>query len=156
MKNKKIIYLLLPLVVIIWGIILYRVFSISADPGLPTADHPSINKDAATPLLDTFSINANYRDPFLDKVMRVQHDDKIKNPTAKKVEKVITPSKWPDLTYFGIIKNQESGKKLIMINIDGKSNFIKEGHEASGIHLLKVYKDSIEVSFMKEKRIVRK
>lgn len=157
MKNKKIIYLLLPLVIIIWGVVLYRVFSITAaEPILPVPGNTLSNKDIKTSVLDTFSIDANYRDPFLDKVVHVPVENKIKSTPLPKVEKILIPLKWPVLTYLGIIKNQDSGKKITLINIDGESNFMKEGDEVSGIHLLKVYKDSVEVSFMKERKMVRK
>jgi flagellar basal body-associated protein FliL len=69
MKNKKSIYILLPIVLFIWGTVMYQFFSFSG------IDHKTISESNGfkiKPLQlkerDTFSINVNYRDPFLGKV----------------------------------------------------------------------------------------
>ena len=156
MKHKKITYLLLPLVAVIWGIIFYRIFSaVSPEPILPVGGSILTSKTINTSIPDTFSIIANYRDPFLGKVVQVKDSasGKVKPP---KTEKVVIPKQWPSLSYGGIIKNQKSGKQFVLVNINGEGNLMKTGDEVSGIQLLKVYKDSIEVSFQKEKKVVWK
>ncbi|HET6243892.1 MAG TPA: hypothetical protein VFF35_05165 [Bacteroidia bacterium] len=154
-------YLLLVLVSIIWGIIFYRlVFVSSSEPVLSVNEHILPLKQTSNSVPDSFSIFANYRDPFLNKVVYAQVGNKIKvPPTATpviKTEKVIIQLKWPTLTYGGIIKNQKSGKQFAMVNINGQENIMKVGDTVSGIQLLKVNMESIEVSFEKEKRVVSK
>lgn len=151
--------MLLLLVTIIWGIIFYRiVFVASSDPILSATESIQPVKYTNTSVPDTFSIFANYRDPFFNKIIPgpASNLNKVKAPTPAKVEKIVVPLKWPSLSYGGIIKNQKSGKQLVLININGEESIIKAGDEISGIHLLKVYKDSIEVSFQKEKKTVSK
>lgn len=157
MKNKKILYLLLPLVAIIWGIIFYRIFSITgSEPGLTVIGNILPGNTINTSVPDTFSIFANYRDPFLDKVVTHIKDTNSYKAKTPKVEKIVVPLQWPVLSYGGIIKNQKSGKQLVLVNINGQGNLMKEGEEVSGIQLLKAYKDSVEVSFQKAKRVVSK
>ena len=84
MKNKKLTYILVPLVLIVWGLIIYRIFNTIHN----TDDSPLLNTPIATingeknTLLDTFSLQLNYRDPFLGNLHR-----KISNENATKVVK---------------------------------------------------------------------
>ena len=113
----------------------------------------SVNTNSS--VLDTFSISANYRDPFLGRMISVNANSIQKNETPK-VEKVIQQIKWPTIIYNGMIKNQKSKKELALVQIGGKDNIMKAGETAEGIKIQKIYKDSIEVVFEKEKKAVRK
>jgi hypothetical protein len=77
-----------------------------------------------------------------------------KDPPPPK--KVLVPTQWPAITYGGVIKSRKSNAQLCMVNINGQSNFMKEGDVIADVMLKKVYKDSIDVVFHKEKRVVRK
>jgi hypothetical protein len=55
-----------------------------------------------------------------------------------------------------IKSRSKSNAQLCMVNINGQSNFMKEGDALVDVLLKKVYKDSIEVVFQKEKKIIRK
>ena len=157
MKNKKTVYVLLPAVAIIWGIVIYRVFSglhsSNENYKMNTNFNTSVNTNSS--VLDTFSISANYRDPFLGRMISVNANSIQKNETPK-VEKVIQQIKWPTIIYNGMIKNQKSKKELALVQIGGKDNIMKAGETAEGIKIQKIYKDSIEVVFEKEKKAVRK
>jgi hypothetical protein len=74
MKNKRLLYLLVPAVLLIWGIIFYQVQEtlMGADTEEPPdRGLPQRKKEAvATP--DTVILLANYRDPFLAGTHRTQ------------------------------------------------------------------------------------
>jgi hypothetical protein len=155
MKNKKAVYFVLALILGIWAVILYRVFNFASSSN----DNVDVQSSFVPPVLnsnaaDTFSIFANYRDPFLGKTETPGENKKVKIVPIPK--KVVEPLKWPAITYGGMIKSRKSNAQLCMVVINGQSNFMKEGDGASDILLKKVYKDSIEVVFQKEKRVVRK
>lgn len=155
MKNKKVAYLLVVLIAGIWAVILYRFFSFSS-----SSDHTVQIESSFIPpalssgIIDTFSISANYRDPFLGKTETPSKSKKSKAVPIPK--KAIEPLKWPVITYGGMIKSRKSNAQLCVVVINGQSNFMKEGDATSEVQLKRVFKDSIEVVFGKERRIMRK
>lgn len=158
MKNKKLIYVLLPLVILIWGTIFYKIF-FSASPEEELAEG-TINPQkiiAAASVADTFSIVASYRDPFLGNAVYSENTDnetpKPKMVPAPKIEQAV---QWPAIIYGGMIKNQQSTRQLALVKINGKENILKAGEMVGTIELAKIYKDSIEVKMGKEKKVVKK
>ena len=152
-------YILLPLVALIWGIIFFRIFSSFNEPIIDNQFHDVEVKTNETLAPDTFHILADYRDPFLGNVISTNESSQ-KNTEVKKIVTVPKPIvqavKWPSVVYGGIIKNQKSQKQLVMMQVGGQDNLMRQGDEKGGVQLVKIYKDSIEVSFQKEKKIIRK
>ncbi len=156
MKDKKTVYILIPVVLLIWGIIFYRIYGFFNGGNNQAFHTPQlVITDSAELLNDSFNIHADYRDPFLDKAIKKQISGSG-TTVAKPVKPVPTSSPWPAIVYGGIIKNQKSNKQLALIQINGQSNMMKAGEEANGVQLLKVFKDSIEVKFGKEKKYISK
>jgi len=106
---------------------------------------------------DTFSIIAKYRDPFLGKI-------RSPKPKTKKVKKKPPPIKkkpepvlrWPTITYGGMIKNQQTGKLVAMIKINGKDNLMAVDNIVSEVRLVQVYPDSIKVALGTVEKVVGK
>ena len=158
MKNKKAIYILLPLVAIIWGIIIYKVFSAIGSKAIEPSDNFSYSSMLPVKTsIDTFSIIANYRDPFLGKMMvHSSENDQPAKPVIKIEKPKPVPAQWPSIAYHGMIKNQKTGKQLYLVKINNTDNMMKRGEIISDVELKETYKDSIEVVFKKEKRMIRK
>lgn len=155
MKNKKTVYLVLPVVVGLWALVIYKVVQIySASEEKVTSANAFIPPVLISSAADTFSIAADYIDPFLGRSI-VKSDHKASEPTQLP-KKIMEPLKWPAIAYGGMIKSRKSNDQLCMVVINGQSNFMKEGDITKDVQLKKVYKDSIEVVFQKEKRMVRK
>lgn len=162
MKNKKLLYILIPLVLLLWGAIIYRIFNVVSvnDSNEVYKSEVYGNTDNAN-LIDTFSINPNYRDPFLGKSAKktILSENKVSNIVVNPnvIKKIIPSSRaWPNLVYGGLIKNQKSNKALALVQINGQSNIMKIGEIVGEIELTKIFRDSIEVKFQKEKRFVKK
>ena len=155
MKNKKTVYLVLPIVIGLWALVIYKVVHIySSSDETVVASSSFVPPILKSNFSDTFSIAATYRDPFLGKTV---------SPTVSKtsiapqpLKKISEPTKWPGITYGGVIKSRKSNAQLGMVSINGQTNFMKEGDVISDVLLKKIYKDSIDVVFQKEKRVVRK
>jgi hypothetical protein len=156
MKSKKTVYLVLPVVIGLWALVIYKIVNIySASEGKLVAASSFIPPVLIANSNDTFSITANYRDPFLGKTetpAAVNNTPKTPPPPKKIAE----PTKWPVITYGGVIKSRKSNAQLCMVSINGQTNFMKEGDVLSDVQLKKIYKDSIDVVFQKEKRVVKK
>lgn len=158
MKNKKLLYVLIPVTLLIWGLIIQKVFSVVSgnDNGTPKQELTQITEEHFE-MNDTFSINPIYRDPF-----KAIEQKKIASSTSSIQIKKITspvkplPNKWPSIVYGGIIKNQKSSKQLVLVSVNGQSNMMKTGEQLNDIQLLRVFKDSIEVKYGNEKRFVSK
>jgi len=152
MKNKKLLFILIPATLLLWGYIVYKIIITASgnEPVNKTIPNQIIfeNNDIA---IDTFSIYPNYRDPFMGEM--------AKKPIIKdnnQPKKPILITAWPTIVYSGAIKNQTSNKQLAIIQINGQSNIMKVGEKIGDIELLIIFPDSIEVKMGKEKRFVRK
>jgi type II secretory pathway component PulC len=162
-KNKKITYILLPLALLIWGIIVYKIFFYTADEenGVFLSQTEKI-KTTTQIAQDTFDLQLNYQDPFLKNVANttVQRQtgsempkSQEPKPAPKTVEKTVV---FPALRYEGIVKHISRGKALAIININGKSKFVQTGETVDNIKLEQVYNDSIIVSYEKQYKTIRK
>jgi hypothetical protein len=161
MKNKKMLYVLIPAVLLVWGMIIYKIVSpVSGGDNITGLQNNQFALSSTTEILnDTFSINPNYRDPFLGKTTKKSNpsENKESNADIDPIKKnTATSTKWPSLIYGGMIKNQKSNKQLVLIQINGQSSSIKLGEVINGIELIKIFRDSIEVRFGKENKFVGK
>ena len=105
MKNKKNIYFLLPAVLVVWGLLGYRIFS--------AVQPKSINTDLNASQLaftphnfkesESFTIKADYRDPFLGTINKV-HKKPKKRPKAKTEQEPKKP--FPQIHYKGLVSGQ--------------------------------------------------
>jgi hypothetical protein len=158
MKNKKLIYVLLPATILIWGFAFMRIYNYIF-PGKPEEiAAQQINSDNVQEYItDTFSININYRDPFLGKSKQIITKEK---PLVQIKQTNIVPVKkdasWPVIHYTGMIKNQKSSKQLAMLQINGTSSIMRAGEVNENVKLNRIFKDSVEIIFEKQKRIIRK
>lgn len=151
-------YILLPVVFLVWGFVFYQLYTYFFAPAkyvTPVKEQKITLKELVP---DTFSIVANYRDPFLGK--KINYAPPKANVTVKKIlpqkkaPKVLTP--WPVIIYKGMIKNNNSNKRVGITQINGKDFLTKEGDIIQGVSCLEIHKDRIKVSFQKEVKIIHK
>jgi hypothetical protein len=159
MKKKKIIYLMLPVVILVWGFVFYQLYSyFFSKPKIANQETIyQINEDEIK--RDTFSIVANYRDPFLGTKASINNEAiKTNNYTSNKTVtgSKVTTELWPSIEYHGMIKNNNSNKRVGIIKIDGKEFLVKEGDEKYDVKIIQIDKEEIKVRFQKENRTVTK
>jgi hypothetical protein len=154
MDKKRLTYLLVIVVIAVWGNAIYRLF-------FYLDNHASVKKDtnySVTTLSftsnDTFSIHEHTRDPFLGPLP--QNRLIVKTPKVLKPIKIIPTIIWPGISYTGMIRNQQSAKQLAMVVINGQSNIMKPGDSYMDIILNKVFKDSIILSLGKTTKTIHK
>lgn len=161
MKNKKAIYILLPAVILIWGLVAYRIYSSVSDEKNIPITQSNIFAEKPAIVNDTFSIHNNYRDPFLDKTnlwqaQEIGNSNPVKQTEVVKEVKQAEVIRWPVILFSGLVKNQKSNKQIVLMTINGTSHLMKQGEQIAGISLTKVYKDSVEVTYEKEKKVIKK
>ena len=153
MKNKKLIYFLGFVVVMVWGIIIYRIIDASSgsDDPVPVASNTP-EKEAYNDFAvakDTTRLLLNYRDPF----GLIKQKDTVSLAVKKSYHKSIVsmPQKpvfnWGFIQYSGYIRNPGSRKLITLININGKNEMLSEGESRDNVKLIKNLKDSIKISF---------
>ncbi len=151
MKNKKNIYLLLPVVLIIWGLLGYRVYT-SLSPtdtviqdNLPTTQF----KPQEIVATETFTISTDYIDPFLGEVSK-----KSKVITKKSNKKVTaTPqSPFPTIVYKGVVAATGKKEQVFIISINGKQYFFKKNNTKNEVKLVRGMATEVVVQFQNQKR----
>jgi len=147
MKNKKNTYILLVVVIFIWGLLIYNFFSFTnPEMEIQEVSNAISIKPLAIKERDTFSINVDYRDPFLGKMYQPNAN---KKKSGKKI-KVKAPVLWPRVVYKGIVSDTKDAKKVFMVIIDGHTHFMKEKEEQQEILLKSGDRKSITIQYQGE------
>lgn len=126
MKNKKNTYILLLVVLTIWGLVIYRFFSFSGNE--VQAENTSGNfrmKPLVIKERDTFTVNVNYRDPFLGKMYLPVAKARISSKKTKN-NKPKDALLWPPVVYKGIVSDNKNRKKIFMVIINGQRYLMSE------------------------------
>jgi type II secretory pathway component PulC len=161
MKNKKMIVVLLPLVVLIWALVLYKVlgFQTDAEPAIQLVQNRSQLQEEA-PKKTRFTIVADYRDPFLGSIHRpVKPKPKATKTTVIKKEKLPKPPpvQWPNIEFGGLIRNQQSQQEVAIITVNEEEALLSINDKLGGIQLKKIFNnDSILVGMNDHQKVIRK
>lgn len=161
MKNKKATYLLGFAVLVVWGLILYRVFHSANDTGqlqvgnAYTGPKESLNDYSILP--DTTPLRLNYRDPFGS----AAPPDTARKPIGKaaplslRLQPLPKPAQdWNFIRYSGFVRNPGSKRLIAMVNIRGKDLMMSEGETAEDVRLIKNLQDSIKVLYKGKAKII--
>ena len=164
MSKKKINIALILVVLGLWGTVAYKAISqyffsneIAYNGTQNQADFnfSKIEKD-------TFNLETIGRDPFLNKSTAPVIKDADPKPALPKrpvntQPRIVKPKavvSWPEVHYYGYIKSRERKEELILVKIQSKLYKLRKNDQIDGLFIKKVYNDSVEVYFNKEKRIV--
>ena len=151
MKNKKTIYILLSIVLLIWGAVMYQFFSFSTTEELQTTtSNEFIFKPIAIKERDTVAINVNYRDPFLGKMYSEKGNGTITKKKAtnlKKAPKIVEPIVWPAIVYKGIVSDTKEKNKVFMLIINGQTFLMRKGETENEILLKEGDRESVYVKY---------
>jgi len=163
MKNKKLTYILFPLVILIWGLVIYRIFfqnRISSDnlqvhERVKTLQIEKVDKEQ-------YDLVADYRDPFLSNITAPFE----KNPENenKELEQVnlrrqranISSVRWPEVSYGGFIKNDKENKFTLLFGVQKRNYLVHVGDTIQEIYIKAFYRDSILVVYNNEEKILKK
>jgi len=151
MKNKKVTYLLGVLVLVVWGVIIYRIFQ---SAGGDDADlQPAANKIVKEPYndytipQDTSHLLLNYKDPFALKKQKDTSEGSVKKIVDKTALKAAPVMNWNFIKYSGYVHNPGSKNLVALVTINGKSVMMSEGETSDQVKLVKNLQDSIKITF---------
>ena len=165
MKNKKLIYILLPAVIIIWALIFIKFFNGIKTPAESFNLRSNIsNADTSKFWSDTIRLIADYRDPFLpgntlietSKTSEVKQNqvDRAFKPRRKELQQ--NSLNWPEINYPGIIYNNNKTKNTALVIIQQRNYLISEGDSVGDLFFTGVYIDSIAVKYKTEIRTIKR
>lgn len=156
MKTKKAQRILLICVLVVWGLIVYRVFVYLKKGDTVNSTQAFGAKQLKNTIsTDSLFLLLNYPDPFhLSKPISVNVEinkstksDKNKLVVSKTNESVLIPK----ITYKGSIYNQIKHKNIGIVNANQNSLFITEGDSIQNWIIAKIYKDSILITHLKQR-----
>jgi hypothetical protein len=152
MKNKKLTYFLLPAALVLWGLILYRIFGAihtgEDTPAPVAADRVKEKANDFSLPRDTGKLLLNYRDPFGITRPKDTIAFQAKAAPSKAVAATAKPvANWSFITYLGYIRNPASKKIVALVTINGQNVTLSEGETRSQVKLLKNLRDSIKISY---------
>lgn len=138
-KNKKLQYVLIFMVLLIWGTIAFRIMNYRGDTAVyyqaTTTNPPPVWATPEEPI-DSFFIIANYRDPFSGKRMKGTREGRSRDESTRAItaktktsqqDKDLSAMPMPSLTYRGyILKNGQIASVRLDINGQAFSMKIKE------------------------------
>ncbi|MBS9464164.1 hypothetical protein KIM67_17205 [Flagellimonas sp. 389] len=145
-KNVK-TYLLLGLVLAIWGIIGFRILGVFSPEREAVVAVEKLNfKPKEIVERDTFSILADYRDPFLGTLSAT----KKKTGTSSRPKPPVVA--FPNIMYTGLITDQQTKANIFFVTIAGKQFLMqKRGMEnevtlisGNGKHIKVRYKGKLK------------
>lgn len=149
MKNKKFTYVLGFVVLVVWGLIIYRIVgSMGTEDDASPSQAVSVKKEPYNDYTlpkDTTRLTLNYRDPF----GLVKFKDTVKAPVRKDAApSIVKPAtNWSFIKYSGYIRNPGSKQLIALLQINGKSADMKEGETIDKVKLLKNMQDSVKVLY---------
>ncbi len=156
MKSKKAQRILLICVLVVWGLIVYRVFIyMKKDETVNSTQIQNIKQSKKNISTDSLVLLLNYTDPFClskilpnnTKVSSVINSDKNKTKSTKINESMPIPK----LIYKGTIYNQIKQKNIGIVQCNQNSIFISEGDSIQSWIIAKIYKDSLLITHSKQR-----
>lgn len=149
--------MLLTVVVIIWGVAGYKIYSsVYSDTPIVVSRNDNSKeffKENKTKLRHTFTIHDHERDPFLGTIK-----SEMPNKKAVPTKRSVKPTK-PEVKvkYAGMVKTGNSNEESIFfVNINGISNLMHIRDEISGIKLISGDESEITIVINGKRKTVKK
>lgn len=160
LNNKKTLFLLVPAVLVIWGLVAYRLVDALGEPDfeIPNSGQKVITQERDTDT-NLYVLNLEYPDPFRPDKSSSSEKAKpaSKSPQETKSTKITFKPialHWPRVQYRGLIVKK--GQSLCLVEIDGQIYFMSLGDRERGLELIDAKSDSIQFKFHREKKYFKK
>jgi hypothetical protein len=149
LKNKKITYLLIVLVALIWGLIFYKIYTNFGGKKRVEKKMPQSVANVENGQRDSiFTLSFDYPDPFL-KGSGQSSAAPIKNTGNPKI---IT---WPLIEYRGLMTSNNKNESTGLLKVQASNLLVKQGKVYAEIKVRTIMRDSIFLEFQNESRWLR-
>ncbi|GET34227.1 hypothetical protein PbJCM13498_30900 [Prolixibacter bellariivorans] len=154
LKNKKLVYLLLPLVLLIWGLIFYRIYTNLHGKQVNSSFRKQVTKEIdVSDNEEKPKLSLNYPDPFL----KSASGGTVKTKASHQRSDVRSqPINWPMITYRGMVRSEKLKAKVMgFLRVGTKDLLVHKGDVAHELTVLRIVKDSIQLENREKKRWFR-
>jgi hypothetical protein len=169
MKDKRLMYLLLPVTLLIWGAIFFKVAGTLSEKENNTPSFTERPEKKVKNLPDSFSLHLSYPDPFLkgaifyEKTFPGQQTLPVK-PRISAPTAIPPPGKkpgepfQPPVFYAGMLENGlgRNKVKIALLRIGDKSLMLREKQQEGNLQVMKVWRDSVWIKISNQKSCIRK
>lgn len=132
LKNKKNIRVLLPIVLVIYGLLFYNFFdALNPDEIQLSSQKISSYTPAKVTARDTFSMLSVTQDPFLGTLYK--SGKKGRNSKTLKASQVT----WPQIQYLGIVSDNNSNATIFIVSINGQQSLGSKGDAIGEITIVR-------------------
>ncbi len=143
MKKKRITYfVLMPCVLIVWGIIVYKISKNSNDYNIHKTQLLQPKMDKKEFEFHSFTLKNDYPDPFF-RTIKPGYISNTRKISEIKKEKII---EWPNINFNGFVVNGETVKGHLTINGEDKILQINDSF-LDNYRLTAITADSVMISF---------
>lgn len=154
MKSKKSIYILLPIVLLIWGMLIYQFFSYTSPEVVEVQEELPLFVKIDYKEPDTTALDINHRDPFTGKLEYANRNtsSNAKASNQPKTQILSTPEVQTQIEYKGIVSDVANKKKVFMVIIDNQTFLMKQGDKENEVELINGNSESITVKHKGKKK----
>ncbi len=162
MNNKLLKYLLLTGVVLVWGIIIYKITkNINEDSSTNQSTIPNKKTPEQVTKNDEFILIANYRDPFFENNITEANTQQQAIITEKQIDKIPFIQKQKpilntNIKFYGMIQNKTTKKKVAVISVNGVDDMVQEKQKLGDILIKKINQHEIIVTYKHENFFIPK
>lgn len=148
LKNKN-LYFLIPLVLIIWGVLVYKFFD-----SLGGNNNSHLNENIITSAksgkvhneIEDIKLQELKSDPFLNINYKKNGGDRKESIPSIRKEKV----EWPKIRYLGSIKGQDNKRSIYIITVNGQQILLERGDNHQGIKFIKSAENKLWLAYKGE------
>jgi hypothetical protein len=130
MNNKISVTILLAVVLLVWGVIAFRIKEISSGEASPVKILPVDRGTDPARKHERVPLSEGTKDPFLGRMPPKREAGKT--PTR---EKTVMEPRWPNVIYQGCITS-EKNRRLGIVTWEGKPYHVREAGRIEGIKIL--------------------
>lgn len=155
MKNKTKTYLLLIVVLGIWGTIGYKILN-GLNPNIPQEIAQNMDmtfKPNQQITNEVFYITAIERDPFLG---TLSNRKKRKSTAVNTIPKQKSIENNPSISYSGSIKKQNTSSEVFVISINNKQYLLKKGQTVDSIRLIRGNSKEVVVRYKNKSLTIKR
>lgn len=159
MKSKRNVYILLFLVLLIWGVLGYRLFSYinKSEQNVESGTPQNFNTiDYKEP--DYVKIEVNYRDPFTGETPEGNQNQLSKRVNENNLSNIDVSDNIPIpekvILYKGLVSDTSDKKKVFMLSINGKTYLLSQGQKEDNIKVISGNAKQIVVVIDNKKEII--
>lgn len=142
LKSKKSLYILFPVVILIWGIVIYRIVDAFSDKTESAIIFSNSGKTKINKIeRDTFSLKSIEKDPFLGIIYT-----KPKPVLRKTTVNALPPIEWPPINYLGLVSGTGKKQKIHIFQISGQQYLMEIGEKVGEIKFVSASASSVILS----------